>query len=70
VSRSQAWSRALAASDSDADEVQVDHGPEKWRSEFARLKPLFVDNIEALAPYYARCFPPSKDAGGVTPGHG
>lgn len=42
--------------------VQVDHGAQKWRAEFvARVKPLFVDNIEALAPYYARFFPLSKE---------
>ena len=44
--------------------AQVDHGAEKWRSEFvSRLKPLFVDNIEALAPYYARFFPLCKEVG-------
>ena len=42
--------------------MQVDHGAQKWRAEFvARVKPLFVDNIEALAPYYARFFPLSKE---------
>ena len=60
-------SRELSGSDAGADLVQIDHGAEKWRSEFARLKPLFVDNVEALAPYYARCFPPSKDASIVSP---
>lgn len=30
------------------------------RLEFARLKPLFLDNITTLAPYYARFFPLPK----------
>lgn len=40
---------------------QAEHSPSTLRNEFGRLKPLFVENIVALAPYYARFFPLSKE---------
>jgi len=41
--------------------MQVEHSAAALRGEFARLKPLFLDNIIALAPYYARFFPQSNN---------
>ena len=38
----------------------MEHSADIMRLEFARLKPLFLDNITTLAPYYARFFPLPK----------
>eukprot|EP00960_Hanusia_phi_P007316 208242-Hanusia_phi.AAC.3 len=37
------------------------YSPSKQRAEVTRLKPIFVDNIVALAPLYARFFPATKE---------